>query len=89
MGRLAAEAKAMTLDTGAAADRRCLDVLGLQNRPLLDVELEIRGEPFLSCRRIENPVEADVVLGQHVADRGSLRVPQIVHLSRVEGSGER
>ena len=86
---LAAEPEAVALDPGAAADRGGPQALRLEHRPLLDVQLEVGGEPPLAARRLRREIQIDAVLRQHLGEPAALAIAQVPHLGGVEGPRER
>ena len=64
----------------------------LEHRPLLDVQLEIRGRALELRARIERAVEVDAVLAQRVGQRDSVRVgalSKLVLVGHRAGCGRR
>ena len=77
------------LHPDAAADGGRLDALRLQNRPLLDVELQVGVDPLEPRAGLEHAVELDAVLGQHPGGQAAVGVPGAAQLCQVEGARDR
>ena len=71
----------MALDAERSENDAERQVHRFQNRPLLDVQLEVRRGTLELGARVERPVEVDAVRPQGVGKRDAVRVapsPQLV-----------
>ena len=68
--RLAAPGDPVTLDAERSENGAEREPERLENRPLLDVELEVCGCALELAAGVERPVEVDAVLAQRVRKRG-------------------
>src|SRR5262245_33874322 len=83
----AADLETQALHPDAPVHRRGLEALGLQDRALLDVELEVGVETLEPGAGVQHPIELHAVLRQHLSRGASVGVPGVRQLAGVEGAG--
>ena len=80
MGRLAAPRDAVALDAERAEDDAEREVERLEDGPLLDMELEVRGGRHELGARIERAVEVDAVRCERVGERDAVAIGELPQL---------
>src|SRR5215213_7218538 len=87
MGDRSPEPQPVTLDADAAAHGRRADPLGLQDRPLLDVQLEVGVDSLEAGGAVEHALQLDAILGEDARCSSALGVTGYRELLGVEGPG--
>src|SRR4051794_17970025 len=89
MRRLPGEGDGMPLDPERTEYRAHGLTSALQDRPLLDVQLEISGGIFQLTARLERAIEIDAVCFHRIDELHAIAIDEVAHLVRHERAGDR
>ena len=87
MRGLAREDRHVALDPAGPEHRRGGLTAALEDRPLLDVELEVGARPAQPLAGLVHAVELDVVTGEHVLEPLAVAIAQVTDLVDLERAG--